>query len=104
MSLSNNSNIAMYNELPLVNNETDHSFEMIVDGQRAFIDYRRTGDTFLLIHTEVPEVLRNRGIAKILVEKTFKYLEENHLKMRPFCTYIQSYLKNNPDWKRLIDK
>jgi predicted GNAT family acetyltransferase len=94
----------MYKELPLINNESNHSFEMIVDGQRAFIDYRRTGDTFLLIHTEVPEVLRNKGIAKILVEETFKYLEENHLKMRPFCAYIQSYLKNNPDWKRLIDK
>jgi predicted GNAT family acetyltransferase len=94
----------MYNESPLINNETNHSFEMIVEGQRAFIDYRHTGDTYLLLHTEVPEVLRNRGIAKILVEKTFKYLEENHLKMRPFCVYIQAYLKNNPEWKRLIDK
>jgi predicted GNAT family acetyltransferase len=94
----------MYTDSLLINNETNHSFEMIVEGQRAFIDYRRAGDTYLLIHTEVPEVLRNRGIAKILVEKTFKYLEENHFKMRPFCAYVQAYLKNNPDWKRLIDK
>jgi len=94
----------MYNELPLVNNEANHSFEMIVEGQRAFIDYKHIGDTYLLIHTEVPEALRNRGIAKILVEKTFKYLEESHLKMRPFCPYVQAYLKSNPDWKRLIDE
>jgi len=94
----------MYSELPLVNNEASHHFEMIIEGQHAFIDYKRIGDTYLLIHTEVPEALRNRGIAKILVEKTFKYLEENHLKMRPFCSYIQAYLKNNPDRKRLIDK
>jgi predicted GNAT family acetyltransferase len=94
----------MYNESPLINNETNHRFEMIVDGQQAFIDYRHTGDTYLLIHTEVPEALRNKGIAGMLVEKTFKYLEENHLKMRPFCAYIQAYLKKHQDWKRLIDK
>ena len=94
----------MYNELPLINNETEHRFEMIVDGQRAFIDYRHAGNDYLLIHTEVPETLRNKGIAATLVEKTFNYLEENHLKMRPFCAYIQAYLKKHPDWKRLINK
>ena len=94
----------MYNELPLINNETDHRFEMIVEGQRAFIDYRHAGNDYLLIHTEVPEALRNKGIAAALVEKTFQYLEENHLKMRPFCAYIQAYLKSHPEWKRLINK
>jgi predicted GNAT family acetyltransferase len=94
----------MYSESPLINNETDHRFEMIVEGQRAFIDYRHTGNDYLLIHTEVPESLRNKGIAAVLVEKTFNYLEENHFKMRPFCAYIQAYLKNHPDWERLINK
>lgn len=94
----------MYNESPLINNEIDHSFEMIVDGQRAFIDYKHIRNTYLLIHTEVPEGLRNKGIAAALVKKTFEYLEENQLKMRPFCAYIQAYLKNHPNWKRLIDK
>jgi predicted GNAT family acetyltransferase len=94
----------MYNESTLINNETNHSFEMIVEGQRAFINYRHIRDTYLLIHTEVPEALRNKGIAKLLVEKAFKYLEENHLKMRPYCPFIQAYLKNHPEWKRLIDK
>ena len=83
----------MYEQLPLINNEANHSFEMIVDGQRAFIDYRKKGETYLLIHTEVPEALRGQGIAAILVEKTFKYLEENKLKMIPYCAYIQAYLK-----------
>jgi predicted GNAT family acetyltransferase len=94
----------MYDQSPLVNNKAKHSFEMIIDGQRAFIDYRQTGDTYVLIHTEVPETLRGKGIATGLVEKTFKYLEENNRKMQPYCAYIQAYLKTHPDWKRLIDK
>lgn len=94
----------MDNELTLVNNETTHSFEIIVKGQRAFINYRQHGNTYLLIHTEVPQALQGNGIAKALVEKTFNYLEENHLKMRPYCNYIQAYLKQHPEWHRLIDK
>jgi len=94
----------MYSDLPLTNNTADHCFEMTVERQRAFINYTQIGDTYLLVHTEVPEALQGRGIAAALVEKTFNYLEVNCLKMRPYCAYIQSYLKNHPEWKRLIDK
>ncbi|WP_461451057.1 GNAT family N-acetyltransferase [Mucilaginibacter sp.] len=84
--------------------KANHSFYMIVEGQHAFIDYRKVDNTYSLIHTEVPEALQGRGIASALVEKTFKYLEENNFKMRPYCAYIQAYLKKKPEWKRLIDK
>jgi len=88
----------------LINNEAEHRFEMNIGGQIAFVDYNKIGDTYLLIHTEVPESLRGQGAAAALIEKVFAYLEENHFKMRPFCAYIQAYLKTHPDWKRLIDK
>jgi predicted GNAT family acetyltransferase len=94
----------MYDELELVNNTANHRFEITVEGQRANINYRQIGDVYLLVHTEVPDALQGHGIAAALVEKTFNYLEENHLKMRPYCAYIQSYLKDHPEWKRLIDK
>jgi uncharacterized protein len=94
----------MYDELLLANNQAIHSFEMIVNGQRAFIDYKQRGDTYYLIHTEVPKALQGQGIAAALVERTFKYLEENHLKMRPYCEYIQAYLKRHPEWERLVAK
>ena len=92
----------MYENIPVVNNEADHSFEMIVEGQRAFIDYRKKGDVYLLVHTEVPDALQGEGIAGALVEKTFKYLGENHLKMIPYCVFIQAYLKKHPEWHSLI--
>lgn len=94
----------MYNHLPLINNQATHSFEMMVDGHRTFIDYKQRGNTFYLIHTEVPEALQGKGVATALVEKTFKYLETNNLKMRPYCAYIQDYLKKHPGWGRLVDK
>lgn len=87
----------MYNQLSVVNNQANHSFEMMVDGQRAFINYRQNGNVFLLIHTEVPEALQRKGIATALVEKTFTYIEENGFKMMPYCAFIQAYLKRHPD-------
>jgi predicted GNAT family acetyltransferase len=92
----------MYNDIPLINNEADHEFEMIVDGSRAFIDYLQRGDTFLLIHTEVPEALQGHGLAAALVEKTFRYLEANGFKMRPYCEYVQAYLQRHHEWERLL--
>jgi predicted GNAT family acetyltransferase len=92
----------MYNDIPLINNEADHKFEITVNGEIAFIDYLQRGDAYLLVHTEVPEALQGQGVAAALVEKTFKYLEANGFKMRPYCEYVQAYLNRHPEWNRLL--
>lgn len=92
----------MYENLPLTDNKAIHNFEMFVDGIKAFIDYRLKEGKVFLIHTEVPHQLEGKGVAAALVEKTFKYIEENHLKMVPICAYIKAYLKRHPDWERIV--
>jgi hypothetical protein len=92
----------MYDELPLVNNQSIHNFELFVDGHRAFIDYQQKGDKVFLIHTEVPIELEGKGAAPALVEKTFNYIEANHLKIIPYCAYIKVFLKHHPEWERLV--
>ena len=91
-----------YTDIPLVNNETSHNFELIVDGQRSFIDYKVKGDKIYLIHTEVPEVLQGQGVAEVLVEKAFNYIEEQKIKIVPLCAYVQVFLKRHPEWDKLI--
>ena len=88
----------------MFDNQPAHNFEMIVDGQRAFIDYIKRDNVYLLVHTEVPEELEGKGIAAAMVEKTFKYLEANRFKIKVYCRYIQAYLKRHPEWHRLIVK
>jgi len=94
----------MYEQLSVNNNEAANSFEMNINGECAFIEYKKKEDVYLLIHTEVPKKLQGQGIAATLVEKTFNYLEEHHLKMVPYCAYIQAHLKKHPEWQRLIAK
>jgi len=91
-----------YQDIPLIDNQPIHNFELIVDGSRAFIDYKLKGDKIYLIHTEVPAAMEGMGVAAALVEKTFNYIEEHHLKIVPLCVYIIAYLKRHPEWNRLL--
>src|SRR5712671_2244012 len=43
-------------------------FEAVSEGLVAFLMYERRADAFVLLHTEVPEPLRGRGIAKRLTQ------------------------------------
>jgi predicted GNAT family acetyltransferase len=92
----------MYEDLPLTNNTAIHNFEITVDDHRAFIDYKQIGDRVFLLHTEVPHVIEGHGVAAALVEKTLKYIEDNNLKMVPYCQYIKVFLKRHPEWNRLV--
>lgn len=91
-----------YDDIALVNNEAIHNFELVVEGQRAFIDYKLKGDKIYLIHTEVPTELKGKGVAEAIVHKALVYIEENHLKIVPLCVYVGMYLKRHPEWNRLL--
>lgn len=91
-----------YNDIEMVNNETLHNFEMWIDGQRAFIDYKILGDIISLIHTEVPKQLEGKGVASALLEKTLSWIEKNNLQIVPLCSYVQHYLERHPEWNKLL--
>jgi len=91
-----------YQDMGLTNNEAIHNFELIVDGQRSFIDYKKRDSKIYLVHTEVPQELQGKGVAEAMVEKTFNYIEGHGLKLVPLCSYIQAFLKRHPEWNRLL--
>ena len=90
--------------IPLVKNEKEHRFEIVVEGSIAFIDYKETHSQIALIHTEVPKEIGGKGVAAALVEKTMNYLEKHHNSVLPFCPYVFAYIKKHPEWKRIVDK
>ena len=92
----------MYEDIPLINDQPIHNFELFIDGHRAFIDYQQRGDKVFLLHTEVPVELEGKGVAAALVEKTFKHMETNNFKIVPYCAYIKAFLKRHPEWERLV--
>ena len=92
-----------YEELEMINNQEANNFELWVEGQRAFIDYKKRGSSVYLLHTEVPAELEGKGVAAALVEKVLLYLEVNQLRLVPLCSYVQTFLKRHPEWNRLVE-
>lgn len=91
-----------YEETKLVDNESTQQFELTISGLRSFIDYKIKDGKAYLNHTEVPKELEGKGIAALLVSKTLEYLDRRGFKVVPGCSYIQHYLKRNPQWNRLL--
>ena len=95
---------AEFLELPLIKNEALHQFELIVDGYTALIAYKERSKKIWLIHTESPEALKGRGVATAIIEKTFRYIEQNNYKLIPLCVFVVAYLKRHPEWNRILDE
>ncbi len=93
-----------YKNLELLKNETAHNFEMKVDGNTAFIEYKENPGKIALIHTEVPPILEGKGVATAIIEKTLNYIEQNNLRLIPLCPMVVAYIKRHSEWKRIVDQ
>jgi len=78
-------------------NLAEGQFEIAVDGQTAILQYRRTGESIRLIHTEVPEPFRGRGLATQLARAALDYAHFNKLKVIAVCPFVKLYLEKHPE-------
>ncbi|VDK43097.1 unnamed protein product [Anisakis simplex] len=69
-------------------------FYVKVNGSRSILEYRCLPNNVLdLYHTEVPPILRGKGIAKVLCQAAFKYAKDQNLRVLPTCSYVAKYSK-----------
>src|SRR4051794_17405302 len=78
-------------------NETDHQFELPVDGGLAFVTYYRNGDVIKFLHTEVPEAAEGKGIASKVVTAALDYARAHDLRVVPQCAYVAAYVRKHRD-------
>ncbi|MCB9033428.1 MAG: N-acetyltransferase [Chitinophagales bacterium] len=90
--------------IPLVNNEEESRFEIKINNHYSFIEYRVINNLLALIHTETQPELAGTGAATAVVEKTLQYVDENDIKILPYCPFILAYIKKHPEWKKVVDK
>jgi predicted GNAT family acetyltransferase len=91
-----------YNEHALRVNAESNRLELEIDGELAFIEYKLRHDTLFLIHTEVSPLLKRKGAGSAIVQKALQYAKENHYKIVPICSFVQSYLKKHQEWNDLL--
>ena len=86
----------------VVNNVGASRYEMPVDGSKAILAYRQTGNVLQLVHTEVPAELEGRGLASKLVQGALDDIRSKGQKIEPRCSYVSVWLKRHPDHQDLV--
>ena len=77
-------------------------FQAIVSGHACVCDYRLRDGVMNITHTEVAPELEGRGIAATLVRAALEHATHNGLKVRPLCSYVQSYMRRHPETQALL--
>jgi predicted GNAT family acetyltransferase len=78
-------------------------FEVRQDDQLAVLQYDRSGERLLLLHTEVPQARAGHGIGGALAQAALKYARAQRQLDVPHCPYVRHYLTQHPQEMALID-
>lgn len=90
------------NNATVTNNEPAERFEMLVDGLRAFLTYRRFPDRIVFLHAEVPPSLEGRGLAGKLTRFALDFARANHLRVIPRCPYVSNFIRKHAEYQDLV--
>ena len=78
-------------------NKEANRFEIDVDGQIAHLDYKRKGNEFSILHTEVPPALRRRGLGSLLATTALEAVRKEGLRLKVLCPFVRDYRKKHPE-------
>jgi predicted GNAT family acetyltransferase len=82
---------------PIVTDNPEASqFELVVDGQTAVLTYKRTPESLVLVHTEVPPSLRGRHLADALAKAAVEAARTEGLLIVAVCPFVKAYLRKHP--------
>jgi uncharacterized protein len=63
----------------------------------ATLEYVLEAGVLDVQHTFTPPALRGRQLAERLTQAAFTYAREKNLRVRPTCTYTQTYFTRHPE-------
>ncbi|HEY4206595.1 MAG TPA: GNAT family N-acetyltransferase [Puia sp.] len=89
--------------LNIINNVDRQQFQVIVDGELAYLEYRLHNGDIALMHTEVPEKLGGRGIASALAQYALTFAREHKIPVMVYCPFVASWLKKHPEYRDVLD-
>ena len=88
------------NEVTL--NETSNRFEIASGNAVAFLQFRRSGSSITLTHTEVPDQNEGKGIGSALARAALDYARKESLKVVPLCPFVSAYMRRHKETLDLL--
>ncbi len=90
-------------ELEVVDNRARNRFELHADGATAFILYSREGHCIRMVHTEVPDAMRGKGMGSKLVSGALELARKEKMSVVPLCPFVMDFLKRNPQYVDVVE-
>jgi hypothetical protein len=90
-------------EIPdVVDNTAERRFEINLEGETAFAEYRLIEHGIILPHTVVPEAFEGKGVGGKLARYAMQYARERGLKIIPLCPFMAAYMAKHPETHDLV--
>jgi len=86
----------------IIDNKAQHRFELAVEGDIAFANYRLTPQAVVITHTETPRNLRGHGIASELIRGALELIRADGRKVIAGCGFVVDYLRKHPEYADLV--
>lgn len=86
------------------NNKELLRFEIELEGEFAYIEYRWYKGDIAFMHTVVPEAMQGKGIASLMAKEALEYAKREKLKIMLYCPFVAKYVKEHTEYASLIDK
>ena len=83
-------------------NKEKSRFELDVQGQTAFANYRLTPTVVIITHTETPRNLRGHGIASELVKGALDIIRADGGRVVGTCRFVADYLGKHPEYADIV--
>jgi predicted GNAT family acetyltransferase len=78
-------------------NTEKRRLEIRIGEDVAFLDYRRTPETFTILHTEVPPQLRGQQLGELLVRTALGISRDQGLRTVVICPFARAFLRRHPE-------
>jgi predicted GNAT family acetyltransferase len=91
-------------KLEVTDNKERKRFEVELDEyERAYIEYRKHGDEYILVHTEVPQQYGGMGVANRLATLTMELLQKEGATVASItCPFLSKWIKRHPEYDTLM--
>ena len=86
----------------VIDNAARQRFEMPVQGEIAFADYRVRPGLLLIDYVETPPELRGGGVGGRLMQGLLEIVRARGLKVAPLCPYADAYIRRHPQYQDLV--
>ena len=86
----------------VVNNPSQHRYQLTVDGHVAATYYEIAGGVITFVHTEVPPELGGKGIGSKLIKGVLDQIRADGLKVVAQCPFVKAFIDKNAAYQDLL--